>query len=277
MQDFRELTRTANQIRRDIIKMVTAAKSGHPGGALSAAEILTALFFHEMQVDPEHPRWEERDRFVLSKGHGCAVLYATLAERGFFPREELQTFRRINSRLQGHPASHKTPGVEACSGSLGQGLSQAVGMALAGKLDGQAYRVYALIGDGEIQEGQIWEAAMAAAHYRLDNLTVFLDFNNLQIDGSLEQVMSIGDPAAKFKAFGWDVETIDGHDFRQIFEALQRARLSGHPYLIVAKTVKGKGVSFMENQVGWHGTPPTPEQAAAALKELGEDVAEVGR
>lgn len=277
MEDYQELTQIANRIRRDIVRMISAAKSGHPGGALSATEILTALFFREMRIDPGHPKWPERDRFVLSKGHACAVLYAALAERGFFPRGELGTFRRINSHLQGHPASHKTAGVEACAGSLGQGLSQAVGMALAGKLDGQAYRVFALIGDGEIQEGQIWEAAMAAAHYQLDNLTVFLDFNNLQIDGTLDQVMSVGDPAAKFRAFGWETETIDGHDFGQIFAALRRAKLSGHPTLIVAKTVKGKGVSFMENQVGWHGTPPTPEQEAAALKELGADAPEVSQ
>ena len=266
---YAELEEKARTIRKHIIRMVEGAKSGHPGGSLSAVEILTALYFKTMRVDPTNINWPDRDRFVLSKGHASPVLYASLAERGFFPVEELGTFRRINSRLQGHPARHKTPGVEAASGSLGQGLSQAVGMALAGKLDRKDYRVYALVGDGEAQEGQVWEAAMAASHYKLDNLVVFLDYNGLQIDGPLEQVMSVAPLDKKWEAFGWNVISIDGHDYAQIFDALEKAReMAGRPALILARTIKGKGVSFMENQAGWHGTAPTAEQAAQALTEL---------
>lgn len=264
-----QLMQRARQIRRNIITMVAEAGSGHPGGSLSAVEILTALYFQEMKIDPANPHWPQRDRFVLGKGHAAPVLYAALAESGFFPREELLTFRKINSRLQGHPDMKKTPGVDMSTGSLGQGLSAAVGMALAGKLDSQEYRVYVLLGDGEIQEGQVWEAAMAAAHYKLDNITAFVDHNGLQIDGAVGEVMSPEPVDEKFKAFGWHVEKISGHSFTEIFSALERARqVKNKPTMILAETIKGKGISFMENQVGWHGTPPNREQAEQALAEL---------
>lgn len=265
----KSLHEIATQVRRDIITMLAEAKSGHPGGSLSAVEILTALYFKEMRLDPKNPRWEKRDRFVLSKGHAAPVLFSVLAERGFFPREELLTFRKINSRLQGHPDMKKAPGVDMSTGSLGQGFSTSVGMALAGKLDKQDYRVYVLIGDGESQEGQVWEAAMAAAHYKLDNMVVFYDNNKLQIDGPCDVVMSVEPVDEKFRAFGWHVERIDGHSFPEISEALAKARtIKGKPTLILADTIKGKGVSFMENQVGWHGNPPSREQAEQALQEL---------
>jgi len=259
----------ARQIRRDIIAMLAEAASGHPGGSLSAVEILTTLYFQEMKIDPANPRWPDRDRFVLSKGHAAPVLFSTLAERGYFPREELLTFRKINSRLQGHPDMKKAPGVEMSTGSLGQGISAAVGMALAGKLDKKDYRVYCLLGDGEIEEGLVWEAAMAAAHYKLDNLTAFLDHNGLQIDGPVTEVMSPEPVDEKFKAFGWHVEKINGHSFTEISRAIAIAKQTkGQPTMIIAETVKGKGVSFMENQVGWHGNPPSGEQAEKALAEL---------
>lgn len=264
-----QLSDKAKQIRRHIIEMITEAKSGHPGGSLSAVEIVTALYFKEMKIDPANPTWSERDRFVLSKGHAAPVLYAALAERGFFPTEELLTLRKINSRLQGHPDMKKVPGVDMSTGSLGQGISTAVGMALAGQLDQKNYRVYVLLGDGESQEGQVWEAAMAAGHYHLDNLTVFLDYNGLQIDGPCETVMTVEPEADRFRAFGWHVLEIDGHSFPEILAAIEEAKgTKGKPTLIVAKTVKGKGVSFMENQVGWHGNPPSREQAEQALAEL---------
>lgn len=263
------LTATARQIRRDVLEMITEAGSGHPGGSLSAVEIITALYFEVMRLDPERPDWPGRDRFVLSKGHAAPALYSALARRGFFSPEELPTLRRIDARLQGHPDMKKIPGVEASTGSLGQGLSMAAGMALAGKLDRAGWRVYALVGDGESQEGQIWEAAMAAAHYRLDNLTAFLDHNGLQIDGRVTDVLSPEPLADKWRAFGWHVLSIDGHDFRAILEAIDIARRTGgRPTMIVAETVKGKGVSFMEGEAGWHGTAPTREQLAAALTEL---------
>lgn len=268
--DYQQLQEIARQVRRNIITMLAEAKSGHPGGSLSAVEIVTALYFQEMKVDPQNPHWPDRDRFVLSKGHAAPVLFSVLAEKGFFPREELLTFRKINSRLQGHPDMKKAPGVDMSTGSLGQGFSTAIGMALAGKLDKKDYRVYVLLGDGESQEGQVWEAAMAAAHYRLDNLVVFYDHNGLQIDGPCEVVMNVDPVAEKFRAFGWHVTEIDGHSFSQIREALALARkTAGKPTLILAETIKGKGVSFMENQVGWHGNPPSKEQAEQALAELG--------
>ncbi len=249
--------------------MTAAAKSGHPGGSLSAADILAALYFRVLRVDPSRPGWPERDRFVLSKGHAAPALYAALAERGYFPVEELKTLRRIHSRLQGHPDMRKTPGVEASTGSLGQGLSMAGGMALAGRLDGCDWRVYALLGDGECEEGQVWEAAMAAAHYRLDNLTAFLDNNGLQIDGPIEQVMSPNPLNDKWRAFGWHVIEIDGHDFGQILGAVDEAKKTkGRPTMIVARTIKGKGCSFMENEAEWHGKAPSPEQAEQALRDL---------
>lgn len=259
----------ARQIRRNIIKMLTESQSGHPGGSLSAVDILTTLYFQEMRVDTANPRWPERDRFVLGKGHAAPALFATLAEKGFFPREELLTLRKINSRLQGHPDMKKLPGIDMSTGSLGQGLSAAVGMALAGKLDKQDYRVYALLGDGEIEEGQVWEASMAAAHYKLDNITAFVDSNGLQIDGPCAEVMSPYPIAPKFASFGWHVEEIDGHSFIEISAAIERVKqVQGKPTVIVARTIKGKGVSFMENEVGWHGNAPSEEQAKQALAEL---------
>jgi transketolase len=268
-EKIQNLREKARQIRRHIVSMVGAAGSGHPGGSLSAADIVTALYFDVMRLDPQRPDWPERDRFVLSKGHAAPVLYAALAERGYFPVEQLQTLRKLGSPLQGHPDMRKVPGVEMSTGSLGQGLSAASGMALAGKLDGRDYRVFALLGDGEIQEGQIWEAAMAAAHYRLDNLTAILDYNGLQIDGPVGEVMSPEPVVDKWRAFGWEVQEIDGHDMEQILAAVTRAgEVRGKPSIIIANTVKGKGVSFMENEAGWHGSAPKPEQVEQALAEL---------
>jgi len=270
VKDYKEI---ANSIRKNIIKMTYEAKSGHPGGSLSACEILTALYFKEMRIDPNNPKWEDRDRFVLSKGHATPALYAVLAERGFFPKEELMRFRKIDSMLQGHPDMKGTPGVDMSTGSLGQGLAAANGMALSAKLDNKDYRVYALVGDGEIQEGIIWEAAMLASHYKLDNLTVFIDHNGLQIDGFNKDVMNVEPIDKKFEAFGWNVLSIDGHDFDQIFDALEKSKqVKGKPTLIIANTVKGKGISFMENQASWHGTAPNAEQAQKALAELGGEM-----
>ena len=270
MASYENLEKIANNLRVEVIKMLKEAKSGHPGGSLSACEILTALYFKEMNVDSNNPNWPERDRFVLSKGHAAPILYAALAEKGFFPKEELMTLRKIDSMLQGHPDMKGTPGVDMTTGSLGQGLAAANGMAIGGKLDSKEYRVYALLGDGEVQEGIIWEAAMLAAHYQLDNLTVFLDHNGLQIDGWNRDVMNIEPIDEKFKAFGWYVINIDGHSFEEIFMALEEAKnTKGKPTIIIAKTVKGKGVSFMEDQVDWHGKAPSEEEAAKALEELG--------
>lgn len=267
--DQQKLEGWAKQLRRDIVEMLAEAGSGHPGGSLSATEIVTYLYFAEMQVDPQNPDWPDRDRFVLSKGHAAPVLYAALAGRGFFPREELWKVRKINCSLQGHPDMKKVPGVDMSTGSLGQGISAAVGMALAGKLDRKTYRVFVLLGDGEVEEGQVWEAAMAAAHYKLDNLIAFLDHNGLQIDGPITEVMSPEPLADKFAAFGWHVQTINGHSFTEIATALEKAKsVEGKPSVIIADTVKGKGVSFMENQVNWHGNAPTKEQSEKALAEL---------
>lgn len=266
---YPELTSTARRIRQHIIRMVGAAGSGHPGGSLSAVEIVTALYFKVMRLDPSRPDWPERDRFVLSKGHAAPVLYAALAEKGFFPVDDLLTLRRLGSPLQGHPDRKALPGVEVSTGSLGHGLAVANGMALAGRLDGRDYQVYVLLGDGELQEGMVWEGAMAAAHYHLDNLTAIVDHNHLQIDGRVEDVMSPEPVADKFRAFGWETKTIDGHDFGQILGALAWAReVKGRPAVIIAETVKGKGVSFMENEAGWHGKAPGPEQVEKALAEL---------
>ncbi|HEX3014900.1 MAG TPA: transketolase [Desulfobacteria bacterium] len=265
-----ELTAHAKEIRRMIVQMLAESKSGHPGGSLSAVEIVTALYFAEMKVDPANPRSPERDRFVLSKGHAAPVLYAALAEKGFFPKEETYSLRKIGSRLQGHPDMKRLPGIDMSTGSLGQGISAAVGMAIAGKLDHKDYRVHSLLGDGECEEGMVWEAAMAAAHYKLDNLVAFIDHNGLQIDGPVSEVMAVEPLDAKWRSFGWQVISIDGHDFGQILNALAEARnTKGRPTMIIAKTVKGKGVSFMENQVGWHGNAPSQEQATQALAELG--------
>ena len=268
--DKKYLEEMAGKIRIDIIRQIHAAGSGHPGGSLSAADIITYLYFAEMKIDPQDPDRQGRDRFVLSKGHAAPALYAALAERGFFPVEELLTLRKLGSILQGHPDKKQIPGVDMSTGSLGQGISAAVGMALANRIDGLENRVYALLGDGELQEGLVWEAAMAAAHYGLDNLTVFTDWNGLQIDGKNEDVMTVAPIDDKFRAFGWEVQLIDGHDFEQIAAAVEKAKtVKGKPQMIVAKTVKGKGVSFMENQAGWHGKAPSDEQAAQAVEELG--------
>jgi len=264
------LQEKARQIRRDIILMLAEAGSGHPGGSLSAADVVACLYFHVMRHDPKRPDWPERDRFILSKGHACPVLYAALAESGYFPKEQLLTLRKLGSPLQGHPDMRKLPGVEMTTGSLGQGLSTCVGMALAAKLDKSPRRIFVMIGDGESQEGQIWEASMAAAHYRLDNITAILDFNGLQIDGPNEKVMTVQPVVDKWKAFGWNVIEIDGHDLPQILEALSPERtVPGKPTMIIAHTVKGKGVSFMEGVVDFHGKAPTREQAEKALAELG--------
>ena len=263
------LKEQAKQIRRDIVSMVGAAKSGHPGGSLSAAEILTYLYFEEMNVNPAEPKWEDRDRFVLSKGHAAPVLYAALARKGFFPAEDLMSLRKIGSHLQGHPDMKKVPGVDMSTGSLGTGFSAATGIALACQLDKKPSYVYTLLGDGELQEGKVWEAAMSAAHYKLDNLIAFVDNNGLQIDGNIDDVLSPNPIDAKFAAFGWHVQVIDGHDFAQIADAVKAAKAAvGKPSVIVAKTVKGKGVSYMENQAGWHGSAPNAEQVAQAMEEL---------
>jgi len=267
-------------MRREIIKMLGEAGSGHTGGSLSPADIVSCLYFWEMNVDPKNPGWEERDRFVLSKGHAAPLLYAALAEKGFFSREWLATLRKMGSSLQGHPDMRKLPGVEASTGSLGQGISWAVGMALAGKLDKRNYRVYVLLGDGEIQEGIVWEATMAASHYKLDNLMAFVDHNGLQIDGRIEDVMSPEPIADKFKAFGWEVLQVDGHNYRQIMEAINIGRkVKGRPTAVIARTVKGKGCSFMENQVDWHGKAPSKEEVEKALAELQteQDMVEIKR
>jgi len=267
--DYQALRKKANDIRIGIIKSVYSAGSGHPGGSLSAADILTVLYFKEMNIDPENPRMPGRDKFVLSKGHASPGIYSTLAERGFFPKEELLTFRKMGSKLQGHPDMKKVPGIEMSTGSLGQGFSAAVGMALANKLDKDPGRVYVLMGDGELQEGMVWEAFMSAAHFKLDNLTVIIDWNGLQIDGKNDDVMSVTPIDEKLKGFRWEVMTIDGHDLEEINYAFEKAReCKGKPFAIIAKTVKGKGVSFMENESGWHGKAPNKEQFEQALEEL---------
>ena len=264
-----ELEKIANEVRKGIVTAVHSAKSGHPGGSLSAADILTYLYFEEMNVDPANPKWEDRDRFVLSKGHVAPGLYSTLAEKGYFPKEDLKTLRHTGSYLQGHPDMKHIPGIDMSSGSLGQGVSAAVGMAAAGKYDKKDYRVYTLTGDGEIQEGQIWEAAMWAGHRKLDNLVVIVDNNNLQIDGSVEDVCSPYPIDKKFEAFNFHVINIDGNDFDQIRAAFKEAReTKGMPTAIIAKTVKGKGVSFMENAAGWHGKAPNDEEYEIAMADL---------
>ena len=267
--DVKQLKKTANDIRIGAIEAVYNAKSGHPGGSLSAADIFTYLYFVEMKIDPENPTDENRDRFVLSKGHVAPGYYSALAHRGFFPVEELKTLRKVGSRLQGHPDMKHIPGVDMSSGSLGQGISAACGMAKAAKLMEKDYRVYTLLGDGEIQEGQVWEAAMFAAHNKLDNLVVIVDNNGLQIDGAVADVMSPYPIDEKFAAFGFEVINIDGHDFEQIAAAFDKARQTkGKPTAIIAKTVKGKGVSFMENQASWHGAAPNKEQYEVAMADL---------
>ena len=264
-----ELMKTANEIRKGIVTALHSAKAGHPGGSLSATEIFTYLYFEEMNVDPKDPKKADRDRFVLSKGHTAPGLYSTLAQKGFFPKEDLVTLRHTGSYLQGHPDMKHIPGVDMSSGSLGQGISAAVGMAIAGKLDNADYRVYTLLGDGEIQEGQVWEASMLAAHRKLDNLVVIVDNNNLQIDGAITEVNSPYPIDKKFEAFNFHVINIDGNDFDQIDAAFKEAKtVKRQPTAIIAKTVKGKGVSFMENQVGWHGKAPNDEEYKIAMEEL---------
>ncbi len=267
MMNTTELSQVCRQVRRDIIEMTANAGSGHPGGSLSAVELMTSVFYNHMRVDPKNPDDPDRDRFVLSKGHAAPCYYGVLAEMGFFSREEFTNFRQLHSILQGHPDAKKVPGIDASTGSLGQGCSIAVGMALGAKIQGKDTKVYALLGDGECQEGQIWEAFMAAAHHKLDNLTVIIDNNGLQIDGTNDEVMSLGDLPSKLRAFGFELFEIDGHDLDAI-EAALSAPVTGRPKCILAHTVKGKGVSFMENQVGWHGKAPNAEQRQQALKEL---------
>ena len=264
-----ELQKMAVEVRKNLLIGLHAAKAGHPGGSLSAADIFTYLYFEEMNVDPKNPKWEDRDRFVLSKGHTAPGLYATLALKGFFPVEEMTTLRKLGSRLQGHPCVQYTPGIDMSTGSLGQGISAAVGMAIAAKMDGKEYRTYALLGDGEIQEGQVWEAAMMAGHRKLDNLCVIVDNNNLQIDGAIDTVCSPYPIDKKFEAFHFHVINIDGNDFDQIDAAFKEAKATkGMPTAIICKTIKGKGVSFMEDQAGWHGMAPNDEQFEAAMEEL---------
>lgn len=265
-----ELRQVANDLRSLVVQMVYRAGSGHLGGSLSAADLVTALYFAALRVDPARPDWTDRDRFVLSKGHACPIVYAALARRGFFPEDELWTLRQLGSRLQGHPDKLKTPGIDATTGSLGQGLSVACGMALAAKLNGQSHRVYAMIGCGESQEGQVWEAAMAAAHYKLDNVTVIQDYNGFQIDGANEEIITIAPLADKWRAFGWHVLEIDGHEMSEILEALSAAQeTKGKPSVIIARTVKGKGISFMENTSKWHSGAPSKAQFEQCLAELG--------
>ena len=264
-----ELMKTANEVRKGIVTAVHSAKAGHPGGSLSAADIFTYLYFEEMNIDPKEPKKADRDRFVLSKGHTAPGLYSVLAQRGYFPVEDLKTLRHTGSYLQGHPDMKHIPGVDMSSGSLGQGISAAVGMAIAGKLDNADYRVYTLLGDGEIQEGHVWEAAMLAAHKKLDNLVVIVDNNNLQIDGAIDEVNSPYPIDKKFEAFNFHVINIDGNDFDQIDAAFKEAKtVKGCPTAIIAKTIKGKDVSFMENQAGWHGKAPNDEEYAVAMADL---------
>ena len=272
----KQLQMEACKVRMGVIEATHGAKAGHPGGSLSAADVFTYLYFKEMNIDPQNPKWEERDRFVLSKGHTAPGLYAALAHRGFFPVEDLPTLRHIDSYLQGHPNMNTVPGVDMSTGSLGQGVSVAVGMALGAKYQGKSYRVYTLLGDGEIQEGQVWEACMAASHYKLDNLCVIVDNNGLQIDGDIAKVMSPYPIVDKLEAFGFHVEAVDGHDFEALEAAFRKAKeVKGAPTAIVMSTTKGKGVSFMENNAGWHGKAPNDQEYAKAMDELKALMAEV--
>jgi transketolase len=268
-RDIHQLETIANELRCLALRAIYLAGSGHPGGSLSAAEIVTTLYFSVLNIDPTRPDWPERDRVVLSKGHGCPILYAALAKRGYFPIEELWTLRKLGSRLQGHPDMRKTPGIDATTGSLGQGISVAVGMALGGKFQKKSYRVYAIMGCGEQQEGQVWEAAMSAAHYCLDNLVGVVDYNTLQIDGCNAEIMEIAPLTEKWRAFGWRVLEVNGHDIAQLLDAFAEAKNTrGKPTVIIAHTIKGKGVSFMENQVKWHSSVLTKEFYEQAMTEL---------
>lgn len=266
---IRELERRAKELRKDILRMTTGAGSGHPGGSLSAADIVAVLYFHKMRLNPKKPDWPDRDRFIMSKGHCCPAQYAALSELGYFGKGEIGNLRKLGCILQGHPDMCKTPGVEINTGSLGQGLSVANGIALAGRIDRKDYRVYCVLGDGELQEGQVWEAAMSSSHYKLDSLVAIVDKNGLQIDGPTEEVMGLHSISDKFRAFGWNTMEIDGHSIGEILDALNTAeKMKGKPTLIVANTVKGKGVSFMEGQVAFHGKALDEEQLKKALKEL---------
>ena len=268
--DLKFFEKTAADVRVGVIKAVSAAGSGHPGGSLSAADIVTALYFKEMNIDPDDPKKKDRDKFILSKGHAGPVQYAALALRGFFPKENVLELRKLGGKFQGHPDMNKVPGIEMSTGSLGQGFAVSAGMAMANKLDGNPGRVYVLIGDGELQEGMIWETAMSAANYKLDNLVTIIDWNGLQIDGKNEDVMNVSPIDEKFAAFGWNVLMINGHDFAQIFDAFDKARAcKGKPTVIIAKTNKGHGVSFMEDNAGWHGKAPNAEETEKAIAELG--------
>jgi len=271
-----ELKLIAANVRKDALTAVHSAASGHPGGSLSIADLLTLLYFEVMNIDPKDPKNPDRDRFVLSKGHCAPALYSVLAERGFFPVDDIPTFRKTGSYLQGHPDMKSVPGVDMSSGSLGQGVCAANGMALAGKIDKKDYRVYTVLGDGELQEGQVWEAAMYAPHYKLDNLTAFVDFNGLQIDGDIAEVMSPLPIDKKFESFGWHVIVTDAHDFEALLSAINEAKeTKGKPTMIIMKSVKGKGVSFMENNAAWHGSAPNDEQYAQAIKELDAEIAKL--
>ena len=264
-----ELKQIAANIKLGALEAVYSASSGHPGGSMSIADLLAYLYFVEMRIDPKNPKWEDRDRFVLSKGHTAPALYSVLAERGYFPKEDLKTFRQIDSYLQGHPDMKGVPGVDMTTGSLGLGISAACGMALAGKIDNKDFRVYAVLGDGELGEGQVWEAAMFAAHYKLDNLCAFIDFNGLQIDGKITDVMNSTPIDKKYEAFNWNVIVIDGHDMCQIADAVNTAKtVKGKPTMVVMKTVKGNGISFMENKEGWHGKAPNKDEYELAVSEI---------
>lgn len=267
-EKIRALEQRAKELRRDVIHMIHKAGAGHPGGSLSAADIVTALYFSEMRVDPKNPAWNDRDRFILSKGHCCPILYAALCAQGFFGREELETLRQFHSKLQGHPDMRKTPGVDMSSGSLGNGLAIGLGMALSARTHHQNYRVFVLMGDGEQQEGAVWEAAMIAAHYRVNNLIAIVDQNHLQLTGATEDVISLGDLAGKWRAFGWETIEIDGNNMEQVLQALETAKNSSGPVVIIADTIKGKGVSFMENQLAWHSTAPNDQEAEQAIAEI---------
>ncbi len=269
-KDVERLEEQAVQLRRDIVEMIHAAKAGHPGGSLSAVDMITALYFHVMRIDPQNPRWEDRDRFVLSKGHACPALYAALARRGFFDPKHLTTLRQYHSILQGHPDMNKTPGIDISSGSLGNGLAIGVGMAMSGRLHHQDYMTYVMLGDGEVQEGMVWEAAMAAHHHDLGNLVAIVDCNGVQINGWVNEIMTVEPLADKWRAFGWNVVEVNGHNMKDLLTALHTAKTMRHPTVILMHTVKGRGVSFMEDDCKWHGNSPSDEELVQAILEIGE-------
>lgn len=269
-KDVERLEEQAVQLRRDIVEMIHAAKAGHPGGSLSAVDMITALYFHVMRIDPQNPRWEDRDRFVLSKGHACPALYAALARRGFFDPKHLTTLRQYHSILQGHPDMNKTPGIDISSGSLGNGLAIGVGMAMSGRLHHQDYMTYVMLGDGEVQEGMVWEAAMAAHHHDLGNLVAIVDCNGVQINGWVNEIMTVEPLADKWRAFGWNVVEVNGHNMKDLLTVLHTAKTMRHPTVILMRTVKGRGVSFMEDDCKWHGNSPSGEELVQAILEIGE-------